>query len=184
MGWGEGLTEDYQLRQRLLLEGIRIAYEPSAVGYGEAAPSLAQARAQRMRWLRGTRDASRQYVRRLLAEGIKCRNMMLLDGALQALLPSYSTLAMVGGIFVALQLLANLTLGSVFAPGVLGAWAAAVGVLFAYPFFGLALERAPVRAYVAMLSGPLFVVWRTWLALASRLGGPVVWIRTAHGEAK
>ena len=26
IGWGEGLTEDYQLRQRLLLEGIRITY--------------------------------------------------------------------------------------------------------------------------------------------------------------
>ena len=36
VGWGEGLTEDYQLRQKLLLDGIRIAYAPRAKGYGEA----------------------------------------------------------------------------------------------------------------------------------------------------
>jgi hypothetical protein len=48
---------------------------------------------------------------------------------------------------------------------------------------GLALERAPVRAYVAILLGPYFILWRTWLALISRFGGKqVTWIRTEHGE--
>jgi cellulose synthase/poly-beta-1,6-N-acetylglucosamine synthase-like glycosyltransferase len=36
LGWGEGLTEDYHLRFLLLLKGIRIVYEPAAIGYGEA----------------------------------------------------------------------------------------------------------------------------------------------------
>src|SRR5512143_701417 len=53
LGWGEGLTEDYQLRQRLLLAGIAIRYEPLAKGYGEAPGTWAQARAQRARWLQG-----------------------------------------------------------------------------------------------------------------------------------
>ncbi len=36
----------------------------------------------------------------------------------------------------------------------------------------------------AQLAGPLFIVWRTGLALTARFGGrPVVWIRTAHGRA-
>ena len=61
LGWGEGLTEDYHLRHKLLLNGIRIAYEPAAIGYGEAPITWSRARAQRARWLRGTHDTSQQY---------------------------------------------------------------------------------------------------------------------------
>ena len=183
IGWGEGLTEDYQLRQRLLLEGIPIAYEPAAVGYGEAPHTWAQARAQRARWLRGTRDASEQFARRLLAEGIRRRDMALLDGALQAHLPSYSTLTMMSLFALLAQALANWLIGPLFSWGVVGTWGAVVAALFVYPFIGLFLERAPIRAYLAILSGPVFIIWRTWLALTARLGGrPMVWVRTAHGD--
>ena len=99
-GWGAGLTEDYQLRQRLLLEGIRIAYEPNAIGRGEAALTWAQARAQRARWLRGTHDASQEFAGQLLREGIRRRDGALLDGAVQAHLPSFSTLTMIMMLFL------------------------------------------------------------------------------------
>ncbi|NLE45709.1 MAG: glycosyltransferase family 2 protein [Chloroflexi bacterium] len=182
-GWGEGLTEDYQLRQRLLLEGVKIAYEPAAIGRGEAPRTWAQARAQRARWLRGTRDASQRFGRRLLAEGIKRWDPPLLDGAVQAYLPSYSTLAILSAPVLLIQLLINWQIGLVFSSALVTAWAVVVAVLFAYPLFGLVLERAPLKAYLVILSGPLFIVWRTWLALIARLGGrPVTWIRTTHGE--
>jgi hypothetical protein len=53
-----------------------------------------------------------------------------------------------------------------------------VGALILYPLLGLALERAPLRAYLAILSGPAFIVWRTWLALAARSRREVTWVRT------
>jgi hypothetical protein len=57
--------------------------------------------------------------------------------------------------------------------------------LFAYPLFGLALEKAPAKAYVVILTGPLFIVWRTYLAIKSRyFRRQDVWVRTAHGELK
>jgi cellulose synthase/poly-beta-1,6-N-acetylglucosamine synthase-like glycosyltransferase len=182
IGWGEGLTEDYQLRQRLLLDGVRIIYEPAAIGYGEAPRTWAQARAQRARWLRGTRDASERFARHLLIEGIKRRDIGLLDGALQAYLPSYSTLTVISIIFLLTQALINWQIGPIFSWILVGAWAAVVGALFVYPLIGLALEKAPPRDYLAILSGPFFIIWRTWLALAARFGrNPVTWIRTAHG---
>jgi hypothetical protein len=47
------------------------------------------------------------------------------------------------------------------------------------------LEKAPFKAYLAILSGPFFILWRTWLALAARFGSkPVIWIRTDHGEQR
>lgn len=182
IGWGEGLTEDYQLRQRLLLEGVTIAYEPEAIGYGEAPRTWTQARAQRARWLRGTHQASQQFARRLLIEGFKRREAALLDGAIQAYFPSYSTLTMIGVVFLLVQLLINWLVAPLFPWILVGAWMAIAGALFAYPLMGLALERAPLRAYLVILSGPFFIVWRTWLALSARFGGrPVIWVRTAHG---
>lgn len=183
MGWGAGLTEDYHLRQRLLLAGLRIAYEPAAVGYGEAPQTWSQAQAQRARWLRGTRDASRQLARRLLIAGIRHGDGMLLDGALQAHLPSYSTLTLVMVGLLLVQIGVNWWWAQAFSPAVIAAWAAVAGLLFLYPFFGLAQERAPLRAYLAIATGPLFILWRTWLALTVRLRRrSVPWIRTAHGR--
>jgi len=182
LGWGEGLTEDYQLRQKLLLHGIRIAYEPAARGYGEAALNWSQARAQRARWLRGTRDASQQFARRLIIEAIKRRDWTLLDGALQASLPSYSTLTLISSMILFVHLLFNWLIKPIFPWSLIIAWAAIVGTLFIYPLFGLVLENAPIRAYLAILTGPCFIIWRTWLAIKARFGKkPVTWIRTAHG---
>lgn len=183
LGWGEGLTEDYQLRQRLLLEGGRITYEPRAIGHGEAAMTWRQARAQRERWLRGTYDASNQFALRLLGQGIRQRNAALLDGALQAYFPAYSTLTILSAVLLIAQLLANHLTAST-GPGFVAAWLSILVVLFVYPLFGLALERAPLRAYLAILSGPIFILWRSWLACRSRFTRRrVVWIRTSHGDA-
>jgi cellulose synthase/poly-beta-1,6-N-acetylglucosamine synthase-like glycosyltransferase len=183
LGWGEGLTEDYHFRFQLLLNGIRIMYEPAAVGYGEAPLTWAQAGAQRARWLRGTYDTSQQYVKRLLMEGVKKHNLAMLDGALQASFPSYSTLSVMVLVILAIQISIDYFIGSISLWPLLIAWAAIVITLLIYPLFGLALERAPFRAYIAILVGPYFILWRTWLALVSRFGKKqVTWIRTEHGN--
>lgn len=183
LGWGEGLTEDYQLRHRLLLSDIRIAYEPSAMGYGEAAVTWTQAQAQRARWLRGTHDTSRQYVKHLLMEAIRKRNPAMLDGAIQGSFPSYSTLSLLSLAVLAAQVAVNYFIASIFPPPLISGWVVVVTVLLIYPLLGLALERAPIKAYVAILLGPYFMLWRTWLALKSRFGRKqVTWIRTEHGR--
>ena len=183
LGWGEGLTEDYQLRHKLLLNGIRIVYEPAAIGYGEAPITWSRARAQRARWLRGTRDTSQQFVKRILVEGIKKRNLAMLDGAMQASFPSYSTLSLLSLLLLMIQVPISFFIkNSLFWP-LIGAWTAMVVTLLIYPLAGLALEGAPVRAYIAILLGPYFIIWRTWLAFISRFGRKeVTWIRTEHGK--
>ena len=183
MGWGKGLTEDYHLRLRLLLKGIRIVYEPAAIGYGEAPLTWARARVQRVRWLRGTHDVGQQYVKYLIFEGMKRRNLAMLDGALQASLPSYSTLSLIALIVMGIQVPIDYFVESIILWPLNSAWAAMVISLLMYPLLGLALERAPARAYIAILLGPYFILWRTWLALVSRFGRKqVTWIRTEHGE--
>jgi cellulose synthase/poly-beta-1,6-N-acetylglucosamine synthase-like glycosyltransferase len=184
-GWGEGLTEDYHLRQRLLLKNIRISYEPSARGFGEAPIKWSQARTQRARWLRGTKDSSKHNAIRLFLDGIKELNVTKVDGAIQAYFPSYSTLTVISVLSLAGHLLVNALYKPIFPQVLVTAWTVFVLILFVYPLFGLLLERAPMRAYLAILSGPLFIIWRSWVAFRSRYGGqPVTWVRTAHGQNK
>ena len=179
MGWGEGLTEDYEFRQKLLLQGIKIQYEPSAIGYGEAPISWAIARKQRERWLTGTYKASRHYAPEMLREGICTRDFALLDGALQAYLPSYSTLTLLAlGGFVL-----HVLFYTWFASILMNVWAGLVLLLGVYPLIGLILEHAPARAYVAIWLGPVFMLWRTWLSVSSRFGDKdVTWVRTARRD--
>ena len=107
----------------------------------------------------------------------------MLDGALQAIFPSYSTLSLLSLILLMIQISINYFIQPIFPLPLIGAWAAMVLVLLIYPLIGLALERAPIRAYIAILLGPYFILWRTWLALISRFGRKqVTWIRTEHGK--
>jgi cellulose synthase/poly-beta-1,6-N-acetylglucosamine synthase-like glycosyltransferase len=190
IGWGEGLTEDYALRQRMLLHGIKIAYEPAAIGAGEAPPSWGAARQQRLRWLRGTHDSSQLYARRVLLEGVRRREPALVDGSLQASLPSYSTLVLLAVAGWLLQICLGRS-GQRRRPRVsklFVGWSLVGTVAFVYPFLGLLLEQAPPRAFLAMLIGPVFIVWRSWLALTARFGMKTVpWVRTTrsaeHGSA-
>jgi cellulose synthase/poly-beta-1,6-N-acetylglucosamine synthase-like glycosyltransferase len=185
IGWGEGLTEDYQLRQRFLLAGFPIVYEPFAIAYGEAPLTWSQARAQRTRWLRGTQDASQQLRGRLWTEGIRRRDPALLEGALQAYLPSYSTVTVLTLAGAFLQLALNGWLVVPYSLPLLAIWVIIAILLFIYPYLGLLLERAPLKAYLALMSGPLFILWRSGLALSARWRGKsVIWIRTAHGGGR
>jgi len=135
--------------------------------------------------LRGTQDASQKFVKHLIVEGMKKRNLAMLDGALQASFPSYSTLSLLSLFALMVHILLNFFTKSVpFWPHIY-AWAVVVTTLVFYPLIGLALERAPLKAYVVILSGPYFILWRTWLAFISRYGKKqVTWIRTEHGQVK
>jgi hypothetical protein len=105
---------------------------------------------------------------------MKRRNFAMLDGVLQASFPSDSTLSLLGLIVLAIQVPIDYFIESIFLWPLIGAWAAMVVTLLIYPLVGLALERAPVRAYIAILMGPYFILWRTWLALISRFRGKEV----------
>jgi cellulose synthase/poly-beta-1,6-N-acetylglucosamine synthase-like glycosyltransferase len=192
LGWGEGLTEDYQLRLRLLLKGMHVVYEPAAIGNGEAAQTWKQARAQRARWLTGTHNASQEFAQPLLRQGLHLRNWAMLDGALQTRSLSFSTLALLCMAWLIIQLLTNGIAAQfnasapVFNTFIEGLWAVITVLLFIYPIFGLALEKAPLSAYLAIMSaGPFYIFWRTRLALASRLSKkPIHWVRTEHGKKR
>jgi cellulose synthase/poly-beta-1,6-N-acetylglucosamine synthase-like glycosyltransferase len=177
LGWGSGLTEDYELRLRLICQSVRIQYEPEAAGYGQAPLNWSEARAQRLRWAKGMDDARKKYGRQLLKEGLRELSPLKLDGFLSLSVPSYSTLSIFSFALFALHWL----ISSGSSPGLVLTWGVTALLLFIYPLFGLLLERGPWWSYLAILSGPFFMIWRTWLNLIVRLPGKEVgWIRTPH----
>jgi 1,2-diacylglycerol 3-beta-glucosyltransferase len=181
-GWGEGLTDDYQLRMRLIMAGIRIEYEPFAKGFGEAPPTWSMAVNQRSRWLRGANLTNRQYYWKLLVKGLKNRNWVMLDGAMQAILPPYSTLVVFLVFLVVIQVFSELFLLVDIPSSIHWALGVLIAILFFYPFLGLLLEKSPLRAYLILLTGPAFIVWRLFLILKSQFDvNRNIWVRTEHG---
>lgn len=181
VGWGDGLADDYQLRQKFLLNGIKITYEPAAIGLGEAPLTWTQAWVQRRRWVRGVYDANRQFAWQLFVNGIKLRNVAMLDGAFQAYLPSYSALTAITVFFLLLHIIGFKLFGLVVPQWLIMAWVALLAILFFYPIIGLALEKAPAKAYLVILTGPFFIVWRICLALIGRFDkNKTTWVRTTH----
>jgi cellulose synthase/poly-beta-1,6-N-acetylglucosamine synthase-like glycosyltransferase len=148
------LTEDYELRFSLILDGIAIQYEPNAIGYGQAAQSLSKALAQRLRWARGMADARKVYRNLMIREMIRQKSRLTIDATLGMLIPSYSTLTLISIV----ALLINIILMPNVWPFLINLWIFAVVILFIYPLFGLAHEKAPGWAYLAILSGPFFIV--------------------------
>ena len=177
LGFGKGLTEDYQFRYRLLLNNIRIKYEPSAIGYGQASMSIKSAQQQHSRWRKGTMEASAHFRKQALIEGIIRKNPALLDAAVASSIPAYSTLTLV----TILVLLIHICLARFFSPILTYLWGGITFLWFLYPLFGLFLENSPTWAYSAILSGPIFILWRSWLVIKLRLSPhTVTWIRTPH----
>jgi 1,2-diacylglycerol 3-beta-glucosyltransferase len=185
LGWGEGLTEDYQLRMRLIMAGIRIQYEPFAKGFGEAPPTWGKAVNQRSRWLRGTNITNSQFGWKLLISGLKELNWLKLDGAMQALFPPYSTLVIYYALLLIVYVFSELILLHDIPSSVEWSWCGLTAFLFLYPFLGLLLEKAPLRAFLILITGPAFIIWRSFLSIKSSFdANRDVWIRTEHGSKR
>jgi cellulose synthase/poly-beta-1,6-N-acetylglucosamine synthase-like glycosyltransferase len=177
MGWGSGLTEDYELRLKMLLHGIKIDYEPNAIGYGQAPLNLKDAQAQQLRWARGFADAGKLYRKHLLRSGLQQLDWSKLDGVLRTFLPSYSTMALISIAMTLLHLIFSLN----YIPVLVYAWGSLALLCFIYPLLGLAIIKAPSWSYVAILSGPFFMIWRTWIHIVARIAPhSKTWIRTPH----
>lgn len=178
-GWPtESLVEDRQYGLYLVTQGERVAYIPEAKSYGQAAPGWRTASRQRLRWYGGAGEIRRQFAPLLLREGLKGHNWAALDLAVELLLPSFTWLTLLTVLI--------LGVGYLFAlPTLLPVWAVAAMALawIAFPFLGLWISGAPKKLYLALLLGPVYVLWRIWVGLSAALRGKkVTWVRTQRQE--
>jgi cellulose synthase/poly-beta-1,6-N-acetylglucosamine synthase-like glycosyltransferase len=176
------LTEDAEYQALLLLNGIRVTFVPDALSYGEIPTSLGVAGRQWSRWMHGRSEVSRRLAPQLLRRGLENRNLAQLDGAIEQVMPSLSTLVVSWGLVAmgggAVDLL---TRGLALPWG----WILGLGAAFGlYPVLGLLLAGAPRAVYAYLALAPFYSLWRTglrvWVNLRKR---PQQWVRTPRSSA-
>jgi len=176
------LTEDAEYQALLLLNAVRVAFAPDAISRGQIPTSLATARQQRSRWMQGRIEVARRMRPMLLRSGLRKRSLAQLDGAIEQVMPSYSTLLTLWGVVALMGASFDLLVGRFVMPW---KWVLGLGAAFAlYPVLGLLLAGAPRSLYRHLAFAPFYVLWRTGIRLWMHLQrGPRGWVRTPRKAA-
>lgn len=93
-GWrATCLTEDMEFTMQCLLEGIPTTWCQDAIVYDEKVITFKQSWKQRKRWAQGHFDVAERYLFKLLKEGIKRRDIVILDGVIDLFQPYFLLLS-------------------------------------------------------------------------------------------
>jgi cellulose synthase/poly-beta-1,6-N-acetylglucosamine synthase-like glycosyltransferase len=164
LGWTAfSLTENWEYWAQLALRGIIVEPANDAVLYAQAARSLALGGTQRMRWMKGRIGTLTGYWRRLAAQALR-GNMVALDALIELARPSHSMLVFWSVIYMMLTCaLAVLGMPGATSLAIFGV--VIVGVQAALFMIGLALERPPLRTWLALGMAPWYLLWKFAISL-------------------
>ena len=157
-GWGATcLTEDLEFTMKCLMEGVPTSWAHDAIVYDEKPLTFMQSWNQRKRWAQGHFDVASRYIPRLFAEGIKRRDVRMMDGILHLLQPHFLILST---LFVLLSMVHQTTpfytniLYTVL-PGEV--WAVVAVGQYIFPLVVLTKINAPLKSWFYMLLYPVFI---------------------------
>jgi cellulose synthase/poly-beta-1,6-N-acetylglucosamine synthase-like glycosyltransferase len=180
-----GLVEDMEYALRLTRQGYRIEYASDAIIYTQAPTTGEQALSQRLRWEGGRGSQARQNLLPLFRQAFQKRSLILLDRALDLLVPPLALLVMSVTSVALLNLFLWVWLG-----GNWSAWNAILGLalmagLVLYVIGGLLVARVPWRAFVMLSFAPFYLLFklRVYATLLFR-HVPVEWVRTPRTSIK
>ncbi len=157
-GWGATcLTEDMEFTMKVLLKGIPTTWAHDAIVYDEKPLTFMQSWRQRKRWAQGHFDIAGRYIPRMLLEGIRQRDVRILDGVLHLLQPHFLILSTT---FILLSYFYYIT---PFYTNILymiipvEVWTI-IGIgQYIFPVIVLALIRAQWKSWFYLIFYPLFV---------------------------
>jgi 1,2-diacylglycerol 3-beta-glucosyltransferase len=175
------IVEDVEYGLELAYAGFRVHYVPEARVLGQMVATEQASRSQRRRWEGGRQALVRKHLRRLVGQAWHERNWMLLDLAIDLIVPPLAQLVAVNAAGVVLCVLAAWLGGRVF----LAAWvwgASCGGVLF-YVIRGWALSGSGASGVLDLLWAPVYVIWKLTLRFKDRgqpPEDPERWVRTTR----
>jgi hypothetical protein len=141
------LVEDREQHLRLLAAGVRVDFAHEAAARQPAIPTLSGARRQQLRWDAGRLALARRWGPRLVAAGLRRRDVAQLHAAVELLVPPQSVLLALGAA------------GLVRRPTRRRALAGLAGQA-AFVLGGLALVRAPAPVWRALALAPVLAADR------------------------
>lgn len=177
------LVEDLEYGIRLGKAGHRVVYANEAEVAGEMVSGEQASRSQRHRWEHGRAVMVKTHGWPLFFAALKARSALLLDLAMDVLVPPLSRVvaATVAGLAA-----------SVAALWWLGAGAAAVSLfgfaacsLFVYVMTGWALSGTGAKGLLDLAFAPAYVLWKLTLVLRRPAKKKDEWVRTTReGETR
>ncbi len=169
------VVEDLEFGIRLGKAGERVWYVDEGQVFGEMVSSEAASRSQRVRWEGGRKAMVKNHLRPLLDAAWKQKSGVLLDLAIDLVIPPLSYLGLGA---VALAVLGAL-LAVVGSSGAATSSAAALCVtaLGLYALRGWWLSETGLRGLAMLAATPLYVVWKVGL-MRRQSSAPQDWVRT------
>ncbi len=176
------LVEDVEYGIRLGRAGYRVDYAGEAQVFGEMVALERGSRSQRQRWEGGRATLARDHAWRLLAQGLGRRDPVLLDLAVDLLVPPLTRVAL--GVAVGLAATLLLVAGGRAAPWTLVPWGASLLGLGLYIARGAWLAGVGPAVVLDIARAPVYMLWKLLLPLRERTTGAPRWVRTAREPAK
>jgi cellulose synthase/poly-beta-1,6-N-acetylglucosamine synthase-like glycosyltransferase len=177
-GWRAfSLTENWEYYVMLTLEGIMTTPAMDAVIYSQVAGSLELGKTQRLRWMKGQIETLGRYWRPLLFRGLTEPSLSKLDALIELARPSHVNLLVTTVLYLAAC--TGLWLAGLAA----GVWVVVALTLLVlqglYFVIGLALERPPLRTWLAFVNVPWYIAWKLALSLTGLMSlSDRKWIKT------
>jgi len=170
------IVEDVEYGIRLGLAGYRVHFAGDASVLGDMLSEARPSASQRRRWEQGRALLVHTQALPLLRRAFIARSGVLLDLALDLLVPPLTTL----GASAVVGLGVSLLVGGWLDVRLVAtwAWAACVAAIAAYVVRGWSVSHTGLRGLASLARVPLYALWKLSLALKERARLPGVWIRT------
>lgn len=170
-----GLVEDVEYGLLLGTNGVRVAYAADTEVFGTMVTGGKAAVSQRQRWEGGRKHIMAHWLRPLLRQAVTERSALLMDLAVDIIVPPLATL---GVWLVALTgLVAADSVMRAGASPVLGPCLVAWLALGAYFARGVQHSGLGLRALTALAYAPFYLVWKL---VAARAPKSKAWVRTTR----
>ena len=178
------IVEDVEYGIRLGEAGIRVHYASEAQVLGEMVSDGARSQSQRRRWEGGRLEMIRMHGLELIRKAIQRRDPILLDLALDVLVPPLSYIVAYTGIGTCAT--SMLVLGHLTPAPILAVWLVSWTFLGAYLLRGIQASGMGLKGLAALCWAPVYLVWKLLLLFAHKPSKSTEWVRTAretHSQA-
>jgi len=170
------IVEDVEYGLRLGEAGYRVQYADEAHVYGEMVSTAAAAASQRRRWEEGRKDLVRRNGFRLLRAGLRQKNRILFDLALDLLIPPLSRIAVFSVLFTLAAAALSVQAGRAVCSVAVFGWC--LFAVVAYVLRGWSVSGTGIRGLLDLGLAPLYVVWKAGLRLRKASRPTSSWVRT------
>jgi cellulose synthase/poly-beta-1,6-N-acetylglucosamine synthase-like glycosyltransferase len=178
------VVEDLEYGIRIGNAGHRVWYVAEAHVLGEMVSGEQASRSQRTRWEAGRFAIARQHGAKLLRDGFAKRSRLLLDLAMDVLVPPLTYL--IGSAFLGFVVSAAVSWWAMTAgvpPFAWVPWAASMFFVTCYVLRGVVVANVGWAGVGALMWAPVYIIWKVALAVKQSRQRKDEWVRTAREKA-